>query len=181
MFKPSVNPKVEELTKSCVDRRINLSDLDAIMIEGKRHCCWCSTPLKGRQYKWCSSECAGFAWAWANPQSDEGLKYLLIRQDWKCKSCQYDYKLTMISLVSADRFVSKKNGITDDLLASLPSYYMRRMKYRLPKQYKPEVDHIVPIYKGGQSLGLDNHQAICYSCHKTKTKSDLSGKRKKNV
>lgn len=45
--------------------------------------------------------------------------------------------------------------------------------------HRLEVDHILAISKGGQSVGLDNHQAICYSCHKEKTKKDLSGKRRK--
>ena len=55
----------------------------------------------------------------------------------------------------------------------------RKLKEIISKDLKPEVDHIIPIFKGGESLGLDNHQVICYTCHKAKTKKDVSGKRKK--
>lgn len=56
---------------------------------------------------------------------------------------------------------------------------MKRLKNKVAAERLPEVDHIVPISKGGQALGHDNHQAICYTCHKVKTKKDLSGPRKR--
>ena len=57
-------------------------------------------------------------------------------------------------------------------LEQLPWHYFKRLKNQVTLQYKPEVDHIVAISKGGESLGNSNHQAICYTCHKTKTKQD---------
>lgn len=37
-----------------------------------------------------------------------------------------------------------------------------------------EVDHIVPLYKGGAD-DEDNCQVLCIECHKLKTKSELTG------
>jgi HNH endonuclease len=55
---------------------------------------------------------------------------------------------------------------------------MKLLKYKSPTERLPEVDHIVPVYRGGQSIGFENHQAICYTCHKTKTKVDNAGPKK---
>jgi len=35
-----------------------------------------------------------------------------------------------------------------------------------------QVDHIVPIRKGGARLDPDNLQALCHSCHSQKTASE---------
>ncbi|WP_363315633.1 HNH endonuclease signature motif containing protein [uncultured Chryseobacterium sp.] len=37
---------------------------------------------------------------------------------------------------------------------------------------KWEADHILPVYKGGGGLGLENYQTLCPYCHKNKTKLD---------
>lgn len=175
MLKPTKNPQIEELTKSYKERRINLGDLT---IEGRK-CVWCLGPLKGRQQKWCSSECTDSAFAWANPQKEAGLQLLLSRQNWKCALCQYDYRPALESaLRSINRYHRTIDPTTVDTKFSF--HLMRFFKWSVPKAHRPEVDHIQPIYKGGQPLGFDNHQAICYPCHKGKTKVDNSGPRKKN-
>lgn len=183
MFKPSGNPKVEELTKSVKDRSYNLSCLQAVKLpelnekgKPKRLCAWCAKEelFHGNQ-KYCTNDCSNSAMAWAYPQKEDALRYLLLRQDWKCFSCRYDYKPFLDAMIEKDRL---RYGGTF-AIEQLPWHYFKRLKERVPKEHRPEVDHIVPIYKGGESLGLANHQAICYSCHKAKTKLDLSGKRKK--
>jgi 5-methylcytosine-specific restriction endonuclease McrA len=57
---------------------------------------------------------------------------------------------------------------------------MRRIKSKSPEERRPEIDHRIPISKGGSplSINLDGLDCLCYSCHKKKTKVDLSGKRK---
>lgn len=35
-----------------------------------------------------------------------------------------------------------------------------------------EVDHIVPLSKGGSRLAMDNLQALCKSCHSKKTRAE---------
>lgn len=162
MFKPSRNPKVAELTKSHRERSINLDLLKAIVVElpnhkTERRCAWCAEiKLNHGNQKYCSPNCSQSAMAWAYPQKEEALFLLLKRQDNKCNICGYQYS------VSGDGYYSM----------------MKRLKRNAPSERKPEVDHIVPISRGGASLGLENHQAICYSCHKAKTKIDNSGKRK---
>lgn len=37
---------------------------------------------------------------------------------------------------------------------------------------KWEADHILPVFKGGSGLGIENYQTLCPYCHKNKTKLD---------
>lgn len=175
MFKPSKNPKVEELTKSIKSRSVDLSRLNAIHIEppdfktkAKRLCAWCAEgELRHGNQKYCSSACSDSAMAWAYPQKEHALKYLLMRQDWKCNLCQFDYRPFL------DKILEKMGEGDPTMAEGLFWYHFKWLKNRTPAERKPEVDHIVPIYKGGESLGLANHQAICYTCHKAKTSKDL--------
>lgn len=183
MFILAKNPAIEQLTKSCKDRRINLSDLDPVVVDGTKCCRWCMAKLSGRKYAWCSDECSSMAWAWANPQKEGGLHILMARQDFKCAKCAYDY---MPYVEDTIKYLNKNASSTrmftvhpDKIKEKISERLMKILKYKVPTDRRPEVDHIVPISKGGQSIGFDNHQAICYCCHKAKTKVDLSGKRKK--
>lgn len=176
MWKPSLNPKVEELTKSHRERSITLDVLRAIKVDDKRMCAWCTAgQLNHGSQKYCSDDCRDSAMAWAYPQKEDALRYLLIRQDWKCISCSYDYRPSMDAIIKRD---SDRYG-SGYKIDKVPWYYIKRLKDIVPQERKPEVDHIVPISKGGASIGLDNHNCLCYSCHKVKTKIDNSGKRSK--
>jgi hypothetical protein len=111
------------------------------------------------------------------PQKEDALGFLLVKQDWKCAHCLYDYKPIIQEMLTAEKI--KYPSAPTLSLDSLPWYYIKRLKKKVLKEYRPEVDHILAISRGGASLGLDNHQVLCYSCHKKKTKIDLSGKRTK--
>lgn len=180
MLKLTSNARILEKTESFKDRALSLSRFPVLKTaEGKRFCLWCGTvELTKSNQKYCSTECSLAIWTWAQPQKENGLFALLTRQEWKCKLCDFDYfpfYAQICSWMKSHRYKLPELGKDDAY------HMMKRFKRLMPSTQKPEVDHIVPIYKGGQSLGLDNHQAICYSCHKTKTKVDLSGKRKKNA
>lgn len=175
MYKPPVNPIAVELTKSYKRRSINLGRIKAIYVElpnqtSERRCAWCTeVSIKGNR-KYCSEDCANSAMAWAYPQKEDALKFLLVRQTFKCLICQYDY-------FPAFNAIMQKAGVRDDL-SSLPWWYFKRLKERVPADRKPEIDHVLAIRHGGQSLGLGNHQVLCFLCHKSKSKIDNSVKRK---
>lgn len=178
MLKTPKNPKIEELTKSCTERSYHLGDIRpiSVTVDSKltRYCGWCAeVKLKHGNQKWCSQECIDSAMAWAYPQKEHGLNVLLVRQGWKCNICNYDWMPYVHKVVQRLPPYDKRD------LGQFNWIIVKRLKNAVPKDRKPEVDHVTPIYKGGQSLGLENHQAICYLCHKTKTSSDLSGPRKK--
>lgn len=181
MWKPSKNPAVEELTKSHRKRSYNLSCLLAIKLpelnekgKPKRVCAWCTEGvLTHGSQKYCTRLCSDSAMAWAYPQKENALLFLMEKQDWKCSGCQYDYKPSM------DLIMNKEKVRHPTVSPSIFWYHMKRLKHIISRERCPEVDHVVPISKGGEALGLDNHQAICYTCHKVKTKVDNSGPRRK--
>lgn len=179
MIKPPGNTKVLELTASSTRRSISLDRIKPIMNEkGEKHCAWCATErLVGRR-KYCSDVCSNSAMAWFYPQKEWALFILLTRQDWRCKACQHDWR-PEAQLVHDKLYKGyEAYGPVHKLGEKFDWGVVTRLKGRLTDR-KPEVDHVIPIYKGGQSLGLDNHQAICHLCHKAKTSVDLSGKRTK--
>lgn len=174
MFKPSKNPKIEELLKSSTNRRLNT---DALPREPKL-CVWCMEPLTGRKYMWCSKPCQDSAWAHINPQKEGGLQFLLVKQNFKCAGCQFDYKPYVddsIAYLNRNGYKTNPDTVPTELNGKL----MKILKHKVPTAHHPEVDHILAISKGGQALGFDNHQILCFTCHKSKTKVDLSGKRTK--
>lgn len=102
----------------------------------------------------------------------------MARQDFKCASCAFDYAPYVTGSLN---YLNKGREKVDP--ASISSVMCERLakliKYKTPTDRLPEVDHIVPFAKGGQAIGFDNHQALCYTCHKAKSKLDNSGPRKK--
>lgn len=177
MWKQTKNPKIIEITKSFKERALKLSYHMKVIPEpdGTRLCLWCGeVELKGSKLKkYCSKECSEAIFAWAQPQKENGLHVLIVRQDWQCNLCHYDYKPIRDKVLN---YFNNHNWLVPNFGRDQSRRYMKTFKNNCPDDKKPEVDHIIPISKGGQSLGFDNHQVICYSCHKSKTKKDLSKK-----
>lgn len=181
MFKKSSNPKIEELTKSHRERSYRLSDFKPIKLDGiKKNCIWCLIQLSGNKHKWCSEECVWSALAWARPQSGLGLYVLLNRAtNPNCSSCDFSYSLYLeeaerkawnyIRYRSLEKYDPRKID-----------YLMRVFKRIVPRNRRPEVDHIQAISLEGIALGFDNHQVLCAECHKEKTKRDIKEKFAKN-
>lgn len=164
MFKKSNNPQIESLTKSYRDRAYNLSSIR--LPEGLKKCCvWCLEPLTGMQRRWCmDDECIKAALAWARPQTEHGLYFLLKKQDFKCNHCSVSFKQYF------DEAFPKRVGFVP--YSNEIHTYMRKFRGLVPYEIRPEVDHILAISLGGVALGLDNHQVLCMKCHKAKTKID---------
>jgi hypothetical protein len=181
-MKKCENPLIPELQKTFKKRQFNLSSIK--LPEGLRKVCvWCLGPLKGQQRRWCGNECVEAAQAWAYPQKEWGLGILLLRQNFKCNTCQFDWGAVVEAMYQKPRVPYGMVECKDTWRTKFSYWLTVKLKDEMHLTDLPhriEVDHIVAISKGGQALGLDNHQAICYTCHKVKTKQDLSGKRVKN-
>ena len=177
MYKPPGNPQMLELQKTHKDRRVNASSIKCPTIDGKKLCAYCAKePITGhRSRKYCSTACQTLMYAWISPQKEEGLAMLLMRQDWKCAECLYDYAPLMAQLLANGRVYNKPVDFRLEYNYSL----IKRIKQNAEKGRKPEVDHVLAISKGGQSIGLENVRCLCYLCHKAKTKIDNSGPRQK--
>lgn len=176
ILKPPLNPKAIDLIKSCTDRYEALDQIRPLVVDGVKMCAWCHS-IKVKGIKYCGPDCSLSAQATFYPQKEESLFYLLVRQDFKCAVCQYDYIPLVNQLLINGRVYDKP----DDFKAKYSYWLMKRIKSKSPKEHKPEVDHINPVYKGNSALsvGLEGVWCLCYKCHKTKTSKDLSGPRKK--
>lgn len=169
------NPEIIEVIEKSSKRRYNLSNFQVKQAaDRKRYCVWCMKGnLYSRSHKYCSDVCRESAFTMMNPQKEQAIHILLHRQEYKCNICKYDY----MSFVEQIREGLRKSNIVDYI--NKPNYvliYRLKSKARgvKNKERQIEVDHIIPIALGGQALGLDNHQVICKSCHKEKTKQDLA-------
>ena len=167
-MKPTKNPWIIKFTETSKDRECALTRIPFIVREdGSNGCIWCGDPLKSKHpsTRYCKDkECSEAAYMWGYPQRKEAMLYLLKEQDFKCNDCGHDYK----------KYLDFKEG------TNLKVWHYRRVKKKIPLEFRPEVDHIIPIMSGGQSLGLDNHQVLCYTCHKKKTKEDVKGDKVKH-
>ena len=67
-----------------------------------------------------------------------------------------------------DNFTCKKCGIKHSQIYKKGEEVI---EYELDN--KLQVDHIIPVSIGGDSLDLDNLQTLCIECHIEKTKEDL--------
>lgn len=170
------NPKVTELKKGDHRRHINASSFKKIIKDGLKYCAWCGDNRISGNRKYCNDACRDNCYAFIHPQKEYGLEYHLQSQDFKCADCKFDYRQTMDKM---DKAYNKRNLVGwDENKEGANPWYFGRLKYRVEiefgKNKKPEVDHIVPIALGGDVVGFDNHQVLCYDCHKNKTKIDIS-------
>lgn len=158
-MKPTKNPWVLEKTQNTFERECSIADIPYIIREdGTKGCIWCGDDLKTKHpaQRYCKDkECPKSAYIWGYPQRMESLVYLMKQQNFKCAGCNFNYLRYLTLDITADSFY--------------------RYKTEIPLIKRPEVDHIIPICKGGQSLGIENHQILCYQCHKEKTKDDVKG------
>ena len=168
------NPKVTELKKGDGRRHINAASFKKIIKNGVKHCAWCGDkPVDGKR-KYCNDHCRDNCYAFISPQKELGLEYHLQSQDFKCAGCAFDYKPMVDDMTEK---YNKRNlrGFEPDGYSNMRLF--KRLKNMVNTLHgrgkKPEVDHIVPVALGGDVVGFDNHQVLCYDCHKEKTKVDI--------
>ena len=168
------NPNITSLQKSHDKRESNCSKVKTYRKEdGKSYCIWCTeVQLHHGNQRYCSEDCQNSMYAFTYPQKEQGLQVLLNRQDYKCNICQHDW------LPIVEQIVEREKRDHPTALMDVNQFnwaLMKRLKYKhdLDSGRRPEVDHVKPIAAGGEPLGMDNHQAICHTCHKEKTKKDM--------
>lgn len=172
MWKGSKNPQVLELTASYRDRSYRLSDFNPIKLDGiNKNCIWCLKKLSGNKHKWCSTGCVASALAWAKPNGAHGLKVLLYKNNFKCAVCGFSYRLyfDQAYLKVKNRPYFRRPRMRSQRI----EYLIRAFRKLVPRDDRPEIDHVISVALGGQTLGFENLQLLCCKCHKVKSKKDL--------
>ena len=150
------NPQFNRLIKNRkMDREFPLSHISRI--EGI--CAWCMEKLPntkmGRPHpkrKWHKS-CCLMAHGAFYPGRFGGI--ILARRDgMRCSYCRQEFYIHL-----------KEKRLGNNFL----NHTLYRGKLEDGQDTMPDIDHIVPIFKGGEGLGLDNLQLLCFMCHKRKS------------
>lgn len=118
--------------------------LDKIRGE-KGHCKWCMNKIENTRKKYCSKNCKDSAWAFFYPQK-YAHPFIIQRQGNVCAHCNYDFSS------GEKKWFYAQGGydVTDN----------------------GDVDHIIPIHKGGEILGIENLQLLCRGCHIKKSANE---------
>lgn len=157
------------------------------MLEGTIKCAWCFVvPLKGRQRRYCSDECSESCNLFCNPQTQQGLAYLLNNRRQECARCKFDYregvKLAIegyLKQMKESRFgygrtIEEHQRLIQRLERNEVTYAIAGiLKGKVPEDRVPEIDHIKAVALGGLTLGFENLQILCSRCHKIKTTEDM--------
>lgn len=145
------NPKVFEIVKNNSKRYLALERIKG----DKGFCKWCLTKIENTRKKYCSKDCKDSAWAFFYPQK-YAYKFLSHRQNGACAHCGYKFE---------DK--TKKRTLS---FGTYKKWDQEKKNFELIKDtYQVDdmgdVDHIIPIHKGGEILGIENHQLLCRECH----------------
>lgn len=145
------HPYYERIEVDCFRRRQSISIRDLFPNEPKVCACGCQKQLDGRKRRWASKECQVLPlqiFFIIQGDVDVISKYVRARDGEGCRRCSRTW-----------------NDIWESLDPELPWDTRARMS-------QMELDHIVPVWKGGGGCWLNNYQFLCNGCHKIKTKED---------
>lgn len=150
-----------------VKKRRMLSMDHVRVIDG--HCAWCNQiPIRKRNQKYCSPSCKESAYFYCYPQTPAAKMFVFIqRQGCSCTICGECFE---------DQIAEKIRKLRKDWDRSMDSEYGGWMKGKITYHavgYNTgdiwQVDHIIPLHKGGDGIGLENIQVVCKACHLRKT------------
>lgn len=168
-------PNVREILQARAAQRYTGKDiLKPIIVEsptdsktrmGKRLCAWCNVKPITRDHwaaKYCSPDCRQSADFFCHPQSPDAKAWILInRQSCACAGCGTSYE----EYVTA-KILRKYDDWNEGEKKPKPITFFG-IGYSTGHVW--HVDHIVPLFKGGAGIGLDNVQVLCVPCHHKKT------------
>lgn len=161
---------------SCLERfsRKRSANLSDISLPSDGTCAWCnSRPITPPRKKYCGDVCQVFAEMWCNPQSPRTKAWLLIhRQSCACTLCGEDFEEQIVErILHLDKYLKRcRRDRPDYWHPSSVTYFL--IGSNTADLW--EVDHRIPIFRGGQGIGLDNVQVVCTACHRNKTAMEKS-------
>ena len=132
-------------------------------------CAWCNvTRITDRRRKYCTDDCSQSAYFYSYPQNPAAKAWRLIEvQACACVGCGLDYTAEIERRIQGIEHYNDRmrKQHPDWFKADKVTYY--RLGYNTGEKW--HVDHINPLFKGGDGIGMDNVQVLCVECHKRKT------------
>jgi len=179
-YKPPISNAEEVIRKYAGQRSLNMT----YFIEGvfgeylwkSPYCPWCgSYRREERRRIWCGSDCQQSAFVTCNPQALTSKGFIFMdRQDCTCLACGLNiedrikafipiqYERNLASIERQRKFA--------DVSKMTPTVKYFHIGSLIGSRF--DLDHKIPIFKGGSGIGLENVQVICAGCHKIKTSKE---------
>jgi len=129
-------------------------------------CAWCGVvKVPDRRRKYCSLSCSHSSSCHFYPQSNASKAWILVnRQSCACAGCGLSYEEELLDR-ARKVFASWNKNYAPEWPRERVTYW--RLGYGTGD--KIQVDHVIPIHKGGAGVGLDNIQILCFECHVRKS------------
>lgn len=146
-------------------RSINADWLATLLNRGPKECIWCGGVVPKRRRSWCSDGCVdAFK---LRCDANRQRQYVEHRDSGVCQVCQ------------RDTYLAEREG---KVLAKSLSYMLiddpkrdevknqLRQNFGYARGRWREVDHIVPVVRGGGLCDISNLRLVCGVCHAELTK-----------
>lgn len=150
-------------------RSFPLSDLP--ILKGK--CCWCNAlDIQPPKRRYCSDACVEAAVLFCHPQSPRTKMYILLQlQDCTCVGCGeiFDEQIRTIIEATLERRVRWKKLFPKESFAPGLEAPITLNSIGQNTGHLWQVDHIIPIFRGGRGVCIENLQVLCVNCHRKKT------------
>lgn len=147
--------QLDPFLRNNTSRNISANDVFP-PIPGNYCDCGCGSRLGKGKRRWASEDCRKISWYVSQAiRGDVGINRFLL--------CLYYFGNGRL-----------EGCVECGLIGDLPDRpnWESRMDYRSSL----EVDHIVPVHKGGGGCWLGNLRPVCWQCHQRKTNRDRRGK-----
>jgi len=154
-------------------RQANLGDIPPYYFDGQKFCKWCQSGdvITNPSRLYCSDQCKLSANMWCYPQGCSAKAYIMIEhQCCACALCGISYEDQILRYI--DRIEERGPVTHHGKIFSDGKARLHGLGYHLSGSQQIDIDHVIPLHKGGMGLGLGNVQAVCRQCHKEKTYRD---------
>lgn len=146
--------------------------LDLLKKDEYNNCAWCEdVEVTGKRRKYCSDNCSMSADIHCYPQSPTAKLWRFVHvQGCACASCGVSFEDQIRAKVKRridDRILNAERGLVynwDKIDSPVSLHFLGNNTGD-----ELQVDHIIPISRGGVGVGIDNVQVLCVNCHKAKT------------
>ncbi len=118
-----------------------------------KHCNWCGRSLPKFKRSFCSNHCV-HSWS-VRTSSSYARSCVLKRDGWVCALCGLDIKKFEKELKA--KFPRKTKKRTE---------FLKSLGFPGKKTSIAEIDHLIPVVKGGGECDLSNLRVLCSKCHK---------------
>jgi 5-methylcytosine-specific restriction endonuclease McrA len=128
---------------------------------GRRLCRWCGTEVPADRRCWCSQQCVDAYLVLTQPSRARQL--VEARDHGICALCGLDCPALVREMEALLPDISSVSKLMGRHRISVSRWMTRR------RSHLWDMDHIVPVSRGGGCCGLDNLRTLCIACHKRVT------------